>query len=152
MKSIKVVNRQIINASTSKVINAILDCESWPTFLPGVKKVKVLERKGSFAKRVLHSEINGTIIKMVTETFYDSEKNKIRYRQVCTPWPLASNYGEWIVKQVTSGEVELILIHVFRVRYSFIGYLFGLFIIKPFYIYQHNKKDLLLYKKHIENE
>lgn len=152
MRSIKVVNRQVINSSSSKVLDAILDCESWPSFLPGVKKVEILERNGFFTKRLLHSKINGCIIKMITETFFDEKHNKIKYKQVATPWPLVSNYGEWSVKEISEGKVELVLTHIFEVRYSLIGYLLGLCIIKPFYIYQHNKKDLLLYKRHIENE
>lgn len=152
MRAIKVVNKQVINASIGKVMNAILDCESWPTFLPGVKKVEILAQNGLSTRRLLHSKINGSIVKMVTETFYDIQGNRVEYKQVCTPWPLVSNVGEWTVKQVANGKVELTLVHKFKVRYSILGYLFGLFIIKPLYIYRHNKKDLLLYKKHIENE
>lgn len=147
---IKVVNRQTINASVEKTLEAILDCEKWPTFIPTVKKIEFLEKNGYYAKRILHSEINGILAKMVTETQYNPLENKIEYNQIETPWPLISNKGVWIVKKTSDKEVELLLTHVFKVKYSIFGYLFGLLIIGPFFIHAHNRKDLRLYKKFIE--
>lgn len=150
MMHIKVVNRETIRASVDKTLDAILDCEKWPTFIPTVKKIEFLKREENYAKRILHSEINGVLAKMVTETQYKPMENKIEYNQIETPWPLVSNKGVWVVRKISEEEVELLLTHVFKVKYSILGYIFGLLVIGPFFIYTHNKKDLRLYKKHIE--
>lgn len=150
MMPVKVVNKQRINASVEKTLEAILDCEKWPVFIPTVKKIEFLEKEGNYAKRILHSEINGVLVKMVTETNYKPAENEVEYNQIKTPWPLVSNKGVWKVNEISGGQVELLLTHVFKVKYCILGYIFGLLVIGPFFIYAHNKKDLRLYKKYIE--
>ena len=148
---IKVINRQKINSSVKKTMGTVLDCRNWPNFIPTVKKVTILEEKENYMRRVLHSQINGIIIEMETETTYFPMENKIHYRQLRTPWPLKSNEGTWEAKKIGNFQVKLMLTHIFEVKYSLLGYFIGILIIKPFFIYLHNKKDLLLYKKHIES-
>lgn len=147
---VTIVNKQKIKSSVNKTIDAILDCEEWPRFIPTVRKVQIIEKNGNYAKRILHSEINGVIVKMLTETYYYPQKNEIYYNQIQTPWPLVCNSGTWKVNIINTNEVELVLTHIFKVKYSVFGYLFGLLIIGPFFIYFHNRKDLKLYKKYLE--
>lgn len=148
---IKITNRQIINSNVEKTIEAILECEKWPEFIPTVEKIEFIKKEKNYALRKLHSRINGVLVEMVTETHYNPSKNEIEYNQIKTPWPLTSNKGKWKVKSLPNNKVELSITHIFSVKYSILGYLIGLLVIGPFFIYKHNKKDLKLYKKHIES-
>lgn len=148
---IKIVNKQKINASVENTLNAILECEKWPLFIPTVEKVEFIEKEEFRAVRILHSRINNILAKMVTETRYYPERNEIEYTQIKTPWPLSSNEGKWKVKKISENRVELMITHIIKVKYSFIGYIIGLLVIGPFFIYNHNRKDLKLYKNYLES-
>ena len=146
----KVTNKQIIKSSQEKAFKLIIECEKWPEFIPSVKLVEILSVSGKTMTRRLHSKINGKIVKMVTKTTIFHDTFTIEYKQIEFPWPIKSNGGEWIVKKIDDEYIEMILTHIFTVRYFLIGDLIAKLIIAPFYIYQHNKKILKLYKKRLE--
>ncbi len=145
-----VVNKQRIKTTPEKAFSSIVDCEKWPEFIPSVKLVEVLKTSGNKVTRRLHSLINNKVVKMVTETEIYYDDFTIKYKQIEIPWPLKTNGGEWIIKKIDNQTVEMILTHVFTVKYSILGDLAAKLVIGPNYIFKHNKKILKLYKKRLE--
>ena len=145
-----VINKHKIETTPEKAFQAILDCKMWPEFVPGVELVEVLDEKGNKMTRRLHTRINGKINKMKTECEIFPEQHKMLYKQVERPWPISSNMGEWYIEKVDEKTIEMFLTHRLKVKYSIIGDLIGMFIIKPLFIYSHNKKVLKAFAKRLQ--
>jgi len=145
-----VTNKQVIKTSQEKAFKAIVECEKWPEFLPGCKLVEILQQREHYMVRRMHSLINNRIVKMVTECNIFPDEYRIQYRQIEVPWPLSINGGNWTIKKIKDGMVEMELTHVFKVKFGILGDLAAWLAIGPFYIYSHNKKVLKQYASYLE--
>jgi ribosome-associated toxin RatA of RatAB toxin-antitoxin module len=145
-----VVNRRKIRTTQEKAFQAIVDCRRWPDFVPGCLLVEVLEEQDNTILRRMHTRIRNRVVKMKTRCEVRPAEHRMNYVQVERPWPLKTNVGEWYVEKIDDDAVEMFLIHRFTVKYWLIGDLIALFVIKRFFIFNHNEGVLEAFARELE--
>jgi aromatase len=112
-----------IEAAPEVPYQLIWRAEDWPTLLPHVNRIRLLEEREGFQR--FEMETTGAAGLHVTESIRQSDfPREIRYEQLTTPPMLGEHRGRWVFEATPAG-VRVTSEHTIRIRPESIEHALG---------------------------
>ncbi|MFV0420261.1 MAG: hypothetical protein ACK5KT_16235 [Dysgonomonas sp.] len=148
---LSVVSSVTIEKDIAFVSNAVCNIERWSTLSKNFEDSEILINSGNRMLTRIQSHHNSMSFERYTyrEIF---PENHMYFRHLTTKFPIKTHYGTWNFNRIDEMKTEVQLEHIFKLSCGILGYIFGKFIISPFFFKYPVKKMLLDFKQNIEKQ